>query len=99
MIRVTNILVVEDEQRMVKLLKHVLSSKDWRVFYVNDGVEALQFIDEYSPALIILDLMIPKIDGFEVCRRIHESSQIPVISYIEWPECDRRQGKVSESWG
>jgi len=75
----TRILVVDDELSIIKLLRANLETKGYEVLAAMDGAEALQVIEKELPDLIILDIMMPKIDGFEVCRRIREWSQIPII--------------------
>lgn len=75
----TRILVVDDEISIIKFLRANLESKGYKVFAAMDGVEALQTIEMELPDLVILDIMMPKMDGFEVCRRLREWSQIPII--------------------
>ncbi|WP_246559108.1 response regulator transcription factor [Citrifermentans pelophilum] len=76
------ILIVEDEESLLKLESILLSSKGYKVVGVADGVAAIEEIFSNIPDLVILDVMLPGIDGFEVCRRIKEdpaTSKIPVI--------------------
>ena len=73
------ILVVDDEPPVVKYLSTILKTQDWDVLTAMDGAEALQTIEEKAPDLVILDIIMPKLDGFEVCRRVREWSQIPII--------------------
>ncbi len=76
------ILVVEDEESLLKLESILLSSKGYNVTGVMDGKSALEEVMAHRPDLVILDIMLPEIDGFEVCRRIKENpatSDIPVI--------------------
>jgi CheY-like chemotaxis protein len=76
------ILVVEDEESLLKLESILLSSKGYSVTGVMDGRSALEEVKANNPDLVILDIMLPEIDGFEVCRRIKEdpvSSHIPVL--------------------
>lgn len=74
------ILVVDDESRMRKLVKDFLVKQDYEVIEAGDGAEALeQFYATKDIALIILDVMMPKIDGWQVCREVRECSKIPVI--------------------
>ena len=75
----TRILVVDDELSIIKFLRANLESKDYEVLAAMDGAEALHTIEMELPDLVILDIMMPKLDGFEVCRRLREWSQIPVI--------------------
>lgn len=73
------ILVIEDEEDMVKLLRHKLEQEGYQVLAANDGVEGLQILHEQHPHLILLDLMIPRMDGWETCRQVREYSDIPII--------------------
>jgi len=75
----TRILVVDDELNIVKFLRANLEAKNYVVLAAMDGAEALQTFEMELPDLVILDIMMPKIDGFEVCRRLREWSQIPII--------------------
>jgi len=76
------ILIVEDEESLLKLESILLTSKGYEVRGVANGKAALDAIAEEAPDLVLLDIMLPEIDGFEVCRRIKENpetSAIPVI--------------------
>ncbi len=75
----TRILVVDDELSIIKFLRANLEARDYVVLAAMDGAEAIQTIEMELPDLVILDIMMPKLDGFEVCRRLREWSQIPVI--------------------
>ena len=74
------ILVVDDESRMRKLVRDFLVRQDFEVLEAGDGEEALDlFYKDKSIALIILDVMMPKMNGWEVCREVRESSKVPII--------------------
>ncbi len=76
------ILIVEDEESLLKLESILLTSKGYEVQGVPNGQEALDAIAKEHPDLVLLDIMLPEIDGFEVCRRIksnQETRHIPVI--------------------
>jgi len=75
----TRILVVDDELSIIKFLRANLEAKGYEVLAAMDGAEALQTIEMELPDLVILDIMMPKMDGFEVCRRLREWSQTPII--------------------
>ncbi len=78
----TRILVVEDEESLLKLESILLSSKGYDVTGVMDGKAALAQVAANPPNLVVLDIMLPEIDGFEVCRQIKENPAtkgIPVI--------------------
>ena len=76
------ILVVDDEDHIVELIKFNLETKGYNVISAFDGEEAIKKANNESPDLIILDLMLPKIDGVEVCRRIKEDENTSNISII-----------------
>lgn len=73
------ILVVDDEKTIVKGLKFALEKEHYEVLAAYDGEEALRLFEEEAPDLIVLDLMLPGVDGFEVCRRIRKKSETPII--------------------
>ncbi len=75
----TRILVVDDELSIIKFLRANLEAAGYEVLAAMDGTEALQTFEMELPDLVILDIMMPKLDGFEVCRRLREWSQVPVI--------------------
>lgn len=73
------ILVVDDEPQILRALKTILSSKQFRVISASRGEEGLVLAAAQKPDLIILDLSLPDISGMEVCSRIREWSQVPII--------------------
>ncbi len=75
----TRILVVDDELSIIKFLRANLEANGYEMLAAMDGAEALQTFEMELPDLVILDIMMPKVDGFEVCRRLREWSQIPII--------------------
>lgn len=75
----SHILVVDDELAIIKFLRANLEANGYETLAASDGAEALQKVERELPDLIILDIMMPKMDGFEVCRRLREWSQIPII--------------------
>ena len=77
--RATSILVVDDERRYRELLEMNLTRRGYRVLKAADGLSALNIAEVEAPDLIVLDLMLPDIDGYEVCRRIREYSSVPII--------------------
>ncbi|HYI98390.1 MAG TPA: response regulator transcription factor [Thermoleophilaceae bacterium] len=73
------ILLVDDEQSVQKLLAFPLRKDGYDVVCACDGAEALERLDDDSYDLVVLDLMLPKVDGFEVCRRVRATSSVPII--------------------
>jgi two-component system, OmpR family, KDP operon response regulator KdpE len=73
------ILAVDDEPHVLKLVKANLESSGYKILTAADGEEAVQIVERELPDLVLLDLMLPKMDGFAVCRRIREFSAVPVI--------------------
>jgi len=77
--RRVRILIVDDELALIKLLRANLEANGFGVIAVRDGAEALEAIEREEPDLVVLDILMPRIDGFEVCRRLREWSQVPII--------------------
>ncbi|MBI5564227.1 MAG: response regulator transcription factor [Chloroflexi bacterium] len=73
------ILVVDDEQNIVELARLYLEQDGFKVIAAHTGKAALDRIKAESPALMVLDLMLPEIDGWEVCRRVRATSDLPII--------------------
>lgn len=74
-----DILVVEDNKELCELLCDFLRAENYIVSCADSGEKALQFYEKYGARLIILDINLPKMDGFEVCRRLRESDNMPVL--------------------
>ena len=75
----TSILVVDDEPAVLKVLVTRLNLAGYQVLSAQDGEQALEVFHRESPDLVVLDVMLPKIDGFAVCRRIRSESCVPII--------------------
>ena len=73
------VLLVDDEPSIQKMLSHALEREGFQVHTVGDGEAALEAVGAYEPHLIILDIMLPKMDGTEVCRRIRMHSEVPIL--------------------
>jgi two-component system alkaline phosphatase synthesis response regulator PhoP len=73
------VLVVDDDAKTVELVKLYLNRDGYRVLTAYDGLEALQLARESHPDIIVLDLMLPGIDGLEVCRILRAESDVPII--------------------
>jgi len=85
------ILIVDDAATNIQVLGNILDRENYEIAVSTDGVQALKMIDEISPDLILLDVMMPRMDGFEVCRKLKESSRtrdIPVIFLTARTETD-----------
>jgi DNA-binding response OmpR family regulator len=70
---------VEDDPKTANLLKVYLEREGFQTRVAADGAQAVDIAQRHSPALIVLDLMIPKLDGLEVCRRIRRTSEVPIL--------------------
>jgi len=75
----STILVADDEKHIVQLVKLYLANEGYQVDTAADGQEALDKARRLKPDLIILDLMMPRVDGWEVCRRLRKETNVPVI--------------------
>jgi len=73
------VLVVDDDAKTVELVRLYLKRDGYRVFTAYDGIEALRLARESYPDLIVLDLMLPGIDGLQVCRTLRAESDVPII--------------------
>jgi DNA-binding response OmpR family regulator len=74
-----SVLVVDDDARMLRMMARVLELEGYRVLTASSGGAALDLFDEEDPDLLLLDVMMPGMDGYGVCRRIREFSQTPII--------------------
>lgn len=75
-----NIMIVDDEKEIVKLLRIYLESEDITVFEANDGVQAMEILSENDIDLALVDIMIPKIDGYQVIKKMRQQDKyIPVM--------------------
>ncbi|OGO37773.1 MAG: DNA-binding response regulator [Chloroflexi bacterium RBG_16_57_11] len=74
-----NILVVEDEPTLLETLTYNLTRQNYQVHTATDGVTAVEMARELHPDLIVLDLMLPKLDGFEVCRMLRQEMITPIL--------------------
>src|SRR5919199_6934438 len=73
------ILLVDDEKNITELARLYLEQEGFSALAAQDGEEALHLFQTRHPDLIVLDLMLPRIDGFEVCRRIRAGSEVPIL--------------------
>src|SRR5438874_5345520 len=73
------ILLVDDEESVQKLLTYPLERDGYRVVPARDGEDALERFSEQHVDLVVLDIMLPRLDGLEVCKRLRASSRVPII--------------------
>ncbi|MDR3179142.1 MAG: response regulator transcription factor [Oscillospiraceae bacterium] len=73
------ILVVDDDKNICEILRLYIQKEGFNVIVANDGIEAIRKFESESPHLIVLDIMIPKLDGWQVCNEIRKKSNIPII--------------------
>lgn len=73
------ILIADDEAEIRSLLRLYLENEHYQVIEAEDGVQALELLKKEQPALCVLDIMMPKLDGYRVLQKLREESNIPVI--------------------
>jgi DNA-binding response OmpR family regulator len=73
------VLVVDDDKHIVQLVSLYLGKAGFRVLSANNSAEALRLVRQSNPALLVLDIMLPGADGFEVCRSVRRSSEVPIV--------------------
>lgn len=76
---VGKILIVDDDQNICELLRLYIEKEGFEVAIANDGKQAVEIFDAVGPDLILLDIMLPELDGWQVCREIRKKSQCPII--------------------
>ena len=75
----TTVLVVDDDVRILRMIQRILELEGHRVVKAVDGQSALDIFDVENPDIVLLDVMMPDVDGYAVCKRIREFSQVPII--------------------
>jgi DNA-binding response OmpR family regulator len=75
----TTILAADDDPQLLRLITRNLQLEDYDVLAASDGLQALELIENNSPDLVLLDVMMPRMDGFTVCYRVREFSSVPII--------------------
>jgi DNA-binding response OmpR family regulator len=87
------ILVVEDDRKTASLIKLYLEREGFQTVLAYDGRQALELAEQHRPIFVILDLMLPSLDGWEVCRRLRQSSDVPILMLTaRGEEVDRVSG-------
>jgi DNA-binding response OmpR family regulator len=79
MISQKSILIIEDEENIAQALKYNLTREGFRVFHALDGLSGIQLAESENLDLLVLDIMLPGIDGLDVCRQIRKTSTLPII--------------------
>jgi len=79
MMMADTICIVDDEQHIIDLAQMYLEAENFKITTANDGKTALEKILTEKPSLVVLDLMLPQLDGWEVCRRVRAESDVPII--------------------
>ncbi|MFC1916964.1 response regulator transcription factor [Chloroflexota bacterium] len=77
--RKVSVLVVDDDVRILRIMQRILELEGYRVLRASDGQDALNVLDEEIPDLVLLDIMLPDMNGYTLCRLIREFSQVPII--------------------
>ena len=100
-----HILVVDDEPEIVKLVAKVMEARGHRVTMGHDGQEALDLVAKERPDVLVLDLNLPKVDGFEVCRRLKgadSTKAIPIVmltaAYVSVEDATRGMGSGADEY-
>ena len=88
------ILIVDDEANIVELARMYLEREGFRVQAASDGAKALEMITRQPPALLVLDLMLPEVDGWEVCRRVRAGKSAPDLPIIMLTARDEDVDKI-----
>lgn len=73
------ILVIDDDSAVIDLLALLLKSQGFEVVTTTNSIEGLSMIREHSPDVVVLDLMMPEMDGWQICKAVREFSQVPII--------------------
>lgn len=74
-----SVVIVDDDEKIVRLLKAYFENAGFAVFTAYDGLTALTAVKEHAPDIVVLDLMLPELDGWEVCRRLRQESEVAIL--------------------
>jgi two-component system KDP operon response regulator KdpE len=87
------LLLIEDDQQLSYLLSQQLQDEGYRTFCASDGVRGLAMVQQHEPDLVLLDVVMPRMDGWETCRQIRQCSDVPIIIIsCRGAELDRVRG-------
>ena len=75
----THILVVDDEPQITRVLRTSLTARGYEIRVANDGETALEIVKDFAPDLVITDLVMPRMNGIELCRELRKFSQVPIL--------------------
>ncbi|RZQ52492.1 two-component system response regulator BaeR [Pseudoalteromonas phenolica] len=79
MVTADSVLIVEDEEKLASILAKYLSASDFECHVVTDGGEVMTAFERYKPCMVLLDIMLPNVDGITLCKQIRAQGQIPII--------------------
>lgn len=74
-----SVLLVDDDEKLVQLLKLYFEKEGFITYAAYDGLQALRLVREKTPSMVVLDIMLPEIDGWEVCKKIRRENEVPII--------------------
>lgn len=96
--RKKRVLLVDDEQGVTRFIEIFLKLKGFDAISTNSGLEALKLVASFKPDIMLLDIAMPEIDGFEVMRRLRAFSRLPVIVISAWtgPQKDAEAGGAAD---
>jgi CheY-like chemotaxis protein len=84
------VLVVDDDEMIRRLVRTVLEADDWTVVEARDGIEAFEKLDTTDPAVVVLDVMMPGMDGVEVCRKLdHDVVKVVMLTARDDPALEQ----------
>ncbi len=90
------VLLVEDSPVQQEMISGLLKDNGWRVIVAEDGLKALEEIEKFSPDLIVLDIVMPGINGYEVCRRLKSDPKLQNVPVVM---CSSKGEEFDRYWG
>lgn len=76
---ITKVLIIDDDVAMTDLMKMVLNRESFDVITVNSGEEGIEAVKRHRPDVVVLDLLMPDEDGWQICKKIRKNSQVPIM--------------------